>query len=203
MPSHTVTFTAEPGLTLSAYPRYTTAGAEVVFASADAVKVACTEDPFTVYSLYEVDVTESYAEWWIMPTSASSWSDFSGVRITFENNPVVIPTSASGSSDGRPSAASLTVFKDEEPEITVNLTDTDLTGLDLEFVIEDQEQNDKEVIASGDITAGEDYFTLTIPATITDEIGTYRWSLRDITGGGNTVISFGVLSVNYAASNDP
>ena len=206
MASHTITFSAEPGLTLSAYPRYEIDGDLVSLADWSTFRLACTETAFSHLSVYEVEVTDNFAEWWIMEagaTAPSDWTAFAGVSITFEEVTFGVAVSTSGTVEGRGSSASLVAYKDEEPTYTVTLENTDLTGRTLEFVIEDQEQTDKEVIADADIDAGENYFTVTIPTTITDEIGTYRWALRDITSGANTVVSFGVLSVNYAASNDP
>lgn len=204
MANHTVTFEASPGLTLSAYPRYYTDGTLVSLAVSAANDVLCTETSHPVKSVYTVTVSDSFSEWWIMTGTGlqPDWTAFANVTITFTTLSLAVPIVTSGTPGSRGVSTSLIAYKDEVPTYTVELEDTDLSGLTLEFVIEDQEQNDKEVISSGSIDAGEDYFTVTIPATITDEIGTYRWSLRDITGGANTIVSFGVLSVNYAASND-
>lgn len=200
MASYPVRFVATTGQTLSAYPRYTTAGAEISFSTANAAKVACVEDPFSVYSIYDVTVTDAYDEWWIMPTSASSWSEFSGINITFETliESQVIATSLATTGTN----TSLIAYKDEVPTFTVTVPDTDMSTMDLEFVIENQEQTDIVVVDQSDLEGYENYFTVTIPNTVTDEIGTYRWSLRNITSPINKVISFGILSVNYAASND-
>jgi hypothetical protein len=106
----------------------------------------------------------------------------------------------SGSTPERVSGTTITVYKDEEIDVTVS-TSANLTASTLQFVVEDAELNDVLVIENGDIARTSSSFTVGIPDTLTDELAQYGWTLRDITSG-NQVINRGVLSVEYAASKD-
>jgi hypothetical protein len=102
----------------------------------------------------------------------------------------------------RVSGQTITMFLNEIDDVSVTVEDTDLDALTLEFTVEDAERNDVVVIANGDITRSNQTFTVEIDTDVTDTIGQYYWSLRDITGGINEVVSHGVLVVAYAAAND-
>ena len=107
-----------------------------------------------------------------------------------------------GTSGGNPVASeTITVYKDEVLPVTVTL-DEDTTSKTLRFVIERDGGVDVLVVEDGSITRTTTSFTVSIPATVTDEVANHTWSLRDISTGYNRVIKCGVFSVGYAASKD-
>lgn len=110
----------------------------------------------------------------------------------------VYPVSAS--TPERVAGTTLTFYRDENRSVSV-VTDFVLDSLELEFVVEDSEGTDIQVIADGSIARSDKTFTVTIGTTVTATISNYRWALRDVTGSGNSVIARGVLSVQEAASN--
>lgn len=110
----------------------------------------------------------------------------------------VYPVSAS--TPERVAGTTITYYRDENRAVSV-VTDFVLDALTLEFVIEDSEGTDLLVIPDGSISKSNKTFTVTIGTTVTATISNYRWSLRDVTSGSNSVIARGVLSVQEAASN--
>jgi len=94
----------------------------------------------------------------------------------------------------------LTFYRDESRAVSV-VTDFTLTSLTLRFVVEDNDGNDVLVIENASITKSSQTFTVSITTAVTANLGNYRWSMRDITSG-NSVIAFGVLTVQEAASKD-
>jgi hypothetical protein len=110
----------------------------------------------------------------------------------------VYPVSAS--TPERVAGTTLTFYRDESRTVSV-VTDFTLTSLTLRFVVEDNDGNDVLVIENASITKSSQTFTVTITTAVTANLGNYRWSMRDITSG-NSVIAFGVLTVQEAASKD-
>jgi hypothetical protein len=110
----------------------------------------------------------------------------------------VYPVSAS--TPERVAGTTLTFYRDESRAVSV-VTDFTLTSLTLRFVVEDNDGNDVLVIENGSITKSSQTFTVSITTAVTANLGNYRWSMRDITSG-NSVIAFGVLTVQEAASKD-
>ena len=110
----------------------------------------------------------------------------------------VYPVSAS--TPERVAGTTLTFYRDESRAVSV-VTDFTLTSLTLRFVVEDNDGNDALVIENGSITKSSQTFTVSITTAVTANLGNYRWSMRDITSG-NSVIAFGVLTVQEAASKD-
>jgi hypothetical protein len=110
----------------------------------------------------------------------------------------VYPVSAS--TPERVAGTTLTFYRDESRTVSV-VTDFTLTSLTLRFVVEDNDGNDVLVIENAAITKSSQTFTVTITTAVTANLGNYRWSMRDITSG-NSVIAFGVLTVQEAASKD-
>lgn len=110
----------------------------------------------------------------------------------------VYPVSAS--TPERVAGTTLTFFRDESRAVSV-VTDFTLTSLTLRFVVEDNDGNDVLVIENAAITKSSQTFTVSITTAVTANLGNYRWSMRDITSG-NSVIAFGVLTVQEAASKD-
>ncbi len=110
----------------------------------------------------------------------------------------VYPVSAS--TPERVAGTTLTFYRDESRAVSV-VTDFTLTSLTLRFVVEDNDGNDVLVIENASITKSSQTFTVTITTAVTANLGNYRWSMRDITTG-NSVIAFGVLTVQEAASKD-
>ena len=110
----------------------------------------------------------------------------------------VYPVSAS--TPERVAGTTLTFYRDESRSVSV-VTDFTLTNLTLQFTVEDQDGNDVYTLANASITRSGQTFTIPITTAVTSGLGQYRWSMRDVTGGGNSVISRGVLAVEEAASN--
>ena len=110
----------------------------------------------------------------------------------------VYPVSAS--TPERVAGTTLTFYRDESRAVSV-VTDFTLTSLTLRLVVEDNDGNDVLVIENAAITKSQQTFTVSITTAVTANLGNYRWSMRDITSG-NSVIAFGVLTVQEAASKD-
>jgi hypothetical protein len=110
----------------------------------------------------------------------------------------VYPVSAS--TPERVAGTTLTFYRDESRSVSV-VTDFTLTNLTLQFTVEDQDGNDVYTLANASINRSGQTFTVPITTAVTSGLGQYRWSMRDITGGGNSVIAMGVLTVQEAASN--
>jgi len=108
----------------------------------------------------------------------------------------------SGTQPNRVDDTTLTLFKDESRPITLTLATGAFTGLTLRFCIENRERVDVQVIENAAIARTATTFTVTVSTAITANVGNYSWSLRDITGGINDVLLFGVLSVQNAANKD-
>jgi hypothetical protein len=106
----------------------------------------------------------------------------------------------SSSTPERVAGTTLTFYRDESRAVSV-VTDFTLTSLTLRFVVEDNDGNDVLVIENAAITKSGQTFTVSITTAVTANLGNYRWSMRDITTG-NSVIAFGVLTVQEAASKD-
>jgi len=140
-----------------------------------------------------------------IPTSGTTPTDPSvGILDTIRDgvNAVginVYPVSAS--TPERVNGTTITVYKDEQTNVTISTTAT-LTGLTLRFVAENRAGEDVLVVENAGFAARTaTSATLQIPSTLTDEIAVYNWTLRDITTG-NSVLARGVLSVQAAASKD-
>jgi hypothetical protein len=68
-------------------------------------------------------------------------------------------------------------------------------------VVENADGVDVYTLADGSISRSNQTFTVSITTAVTGGLGQYRWSMRDVTGGGSSVIAMGVLTVQEAASN--
>ena len=110
----------------------------------------------------------------------------------------VYPVSAS--TPERVAGTTLTFYRDESRSVSV-VTDFTLTSLTLQFTVEDQDGADVYTLNNASINRSGQTFTIPITTAVTGGLGQYRWSMRDITGGGNSVIAMGVLTVQEAASN--
>ena len=93
----------------------------------------------------------------------------------------------------------ITMQYNESTTATVNL-DENTTSATLQFVVSRPDGTDILTIANGSITRTSTSFTVTITTAVTATLGQYLWSLRDITGGTNRVVTKGVLTVQNAAS---
>ena len=109
----------------------------------------------------------------------------------------VYPVSAS--TPERVAGTTITYYRNEIRSVSV-VTDFTLTSLTLSFTIEDSEGTDLLTIADGSISRSDQTFTVSIGTAVTATISNYRWALRDLTGGTNSVIARGVLAVQEAAS---
>jgi hypothetical protein len=110
----------------------------------------------------------------------------------------VYPVSAS--TPERVAGTTLTFYRDESRSVSV-VTDFTLTNLTLQFTVEDQDGNDVYTLNNASINRSNQTFTVPVTTAVTGGLGQYRWSMRDITGGGSSVIAMGVLTVQEAASN--
>jgi hypothetical protein len=93
----------------------------------------------------------------------------------------------------------ITMQYNESTTATVNL-DENTTSATLQFVVSRPDGTDILTIANASITRTSTSFTVTITTAVTATLGQYLWSLRDITGGANRVVTKGVLTVQNAAS---
>jgi hypothetical protein len=110
----------------------------------------------------------------------------------------VYPVSAS--TPERVQGTTLTFYRNESRAVSV-VTDFTLTNLTLQFTVEDQDGNDVYALANGSISRSGQTFTVAVTTAVTGNLGQYRWSMRDISGGGSSVVAMGVLTVQEAASN--
>jgi hypothetical protein len=110
----------------------------------------------------------------------------------------VYPVAAS--TPDRVSGTTLTFYRNEARSVSI-LTDFTLTSMVLLFVVEDNRGNDVYALADGSISRSSQTATVAVTTAVTGSLGQYAWSLRDITGGLNSVVARGVLSVQLAASS--
>ena len=122
------------------------------------------------------------------------------IRDSITGNQTINVYPVSASTPERVAGTTLTFYRDESRSVSV-VTDFTLTSLTLQFTVEDQDGNDVYTLANASINRSGQTFTIPITTAVTGGLGQYRWSMRDITGGGNSVISRGVLAVEEAASN--
>jgi len=101
--------------------------------------------------------------------------------------------------EDRVNESTITMQYNESTTATVNL-DENTTSATLQFVVSRPDGTDILTIANGSITRTSTSFTITITTAVTATLGQYLWSLRDITGGANRVVTKGVLTVQNAAS---
>lgn len=101
--------------------------------------------------------------------------------------------------EDRVNESTITMQYNESTTASVNL-DEDTTSATLQFVVSRPDGNDILTIANGSIARTASSFTVTITTAVTATLGQYLWSLRDITGGTNRVVTKGVLTVQNAAS---
>jgi hypothetical protein len=101
--------------------------------------------------------------------------------------------------EDRVNESTITMQYNESTTASVNL-DEDTTSATLQFVVSRPDGTDVLTIANGSITRTSTSFTVTITTAVTATLGQYLWSLRDITGGTNRVVTKGVLTVQNAAS---
>jgi hypothetical protein len=119
---------------------------------------------------------------------------------TITGNQTINVYPVSASTPERVAGTTLTFYRDESRSVSV-ATDFTLTNLTLQFTVEDQDGNDVYALNNASINRSGQTFTVPVTTAVTGGLGQYRWSMRDVTGGGNSVISRGVLAVEEAASN--
>jgi hypothetical protein len=110
----------------------------------------------------------------------------------------VYPVSAS--TPERVQGTTLTLYRNESRSVSV-VTDFTLTSLTLQFTVEDADGVDVYTLANGSISRSGQTFTVAVTTAVTGNLGQYRWSMRDISSGGSSVVAMGVLTVQEAASN--
>jgi hypothetical protein len=119
---------------------------------------------------------------------------------TITGNQTINVYPVSASTPERVAGTTLTFYRDESRSVSV-VTDFTLTSLTLQFTVEDQDGADVYALANASINRSNQTFTVPITTAVTGGLGQYRWSMRDVTGGGSSVIAMGVLTVQEAASN--
>jgi hypothetical protein len=119
---------------------------------------------------------------------------------TITGNQTINVYPVSASTPERVAGTTLTFYRDESRSVSV-ATDFTLTNLTLQFTVEDQDGTDVYTLNNASINRSGQTFTIPITTAVTGGLGQYRWSMRDVTGGGNSVIAMGVLTVQEAASN--
>lgn len=117
---------------------------------------------------------------------------------------VTLPTSSTQIS--RVEGTEITAFINENLVVSQSVYDSesdpvDLSALTLKFVIATKNETHVLTINDADIdVTGTDSntFTLTLPDTFTDTLGSYQYSLRD--ASSDVVLAHGPLLVRYAAT---
>jgi hypothetical protein len=122
------------------------------------------------------------------------------IRDSITGNQTINVYPVSASTPERVAGTTLTFYRDESRSVSV-VTDFTLTNLTLQFTVEDQDGNDVYTLANASINRSNQTFTVPVTTAVTGGLGQYRWSMRDVTGGGNSVIAMGVLTVQEAAGN--
>jgi hypothetical protein len=139
-----------------------------------------------------------------VPTSGTTPTDpSSGILDTIRDSVGAIGINVypvSASTPERVAGTTITFYRDESRSVSV-VTDFTLTSLTLQFTVEDQDGNDVYTLANASINRSGQTFTVPVTTAVTGGLGQYRWSMRDVTGGGSSVIAMGVLTVQEAASN--
>jgi hypothetical protein len=97
--------------------------------------------------------------------------------------------------------STIIAYKDEVRTVTVPL-DENITTKTVKFCVEDEAGDDVFTLPNASITKTSTTFAFNTTTALTGQVADYTWSLRDITGGMDRVISKGVLSVQNAASAD-
>jgi hypothetical protein len=119
---------------------------------------------------------------------------------TITGNQTINVYPVSASTPERVAGTTLTFYRDESRSVSV-VTDFTLTNLTLQFTVEDQDGTDVYTLNNASINRSGQTFTVPVTTAVTGGLGQYRWSMRDVTGGGSSVIAMGVLTVQEAASN--
>jgi hypothetical protein len=122
-----------------------------------------------------------------------------GVMDAIKDKTDLITSSGISVLEDRVNESTITMQYNESTTATVNL-DENTTSATLVFVVSRPDGTDILTIANGSITRTSTSFTVTITTAVTATLGQYLWSLRDITGGTNRVVTKGVLTVQNAAS---
>ena len=138
-----------------------------------------------------------------VPTSGTTPTDpTTGILDTIRDSVAAVGINVypvSASTPERVAGTTITYYRNEIRTVSV-VTDFTLTSLTLTFTVEDSEGTDLLTIANASISRSDKTFTVSIGTAVTATISNYRWALRDITGGSNSVIARGVLTVQEAAS---
>ena len=122
-----------------------------------------------------------------------------GVIDAIKDKTDLITSSGISVLEDRVNESTITMQYNESTTATVNL-DENTTSATLQFVVSRPDGTDILTIANGSITRTATSFSVTITTAVTATLGQYLWSLRDITGGTNRVVTKGVLTVQNAAS---
>jgi hypothetical protein len=140
-----------------------------------------------------------------VPTSGTTPTDPSSgildeIRDSLPGTQTINVYPVSASTPERVAGTTITYYRNEIRSVSV-VTDFTLTSLTLQFTVEDQDGNDVYTLANASINRSGQTFTVPVTTAVTGGLGQYRWSMRDVTGGGSSVIAMGVLTVQEAASD--
>lgn len=125
---------------------------------------------------------------WLVGDSVSSGSNISTLTFSYDGN--------------REEEEVINVLYMESLPLTIYVSnesgDLDLTTKTLKFVVESLNKTDILTILNANISRTTDTANVTITTDVSSTIGTYRWSLRDLTSG-EIVLAHGKLDVSYVA----
>ena len=220
--TQTVEFFAAPSQTMTA--KLFAAGSDTQVASVAATEATNRKGVYTAaytdvaagtYRLLALVGTTPVASWWVdltlttatfvayeLPLGVFNSGDATQATLLQVKAKTDLITSSSISVlPDRVNNDTITMQFNESTTATVNL-DEDTTSATLQFVVARPDGTDVLTIANGSITRTSSDFTVTITTAVTATIGQYLWSLRNLTGGGNRVVTKGVLTVQNAASID-
>lgn len=89
------------------------------------------------------------------------------------------------------------LFFEEEVVLVININDTDMSSKTLAFNIEKSDRINIVSIPDASIQKTITNISVNIDGSVTNKLGTYLWSLRDLTSG-DTVLSSGIINVSRA-----
>jgi hypothetical protein len=118
-------------------------------------------------------------------------------------SPTVVTPVASTVDAGVVSEGVVTFYLDEGKTITITVVDNagnnvDMTGKTLALTVEDDNQVEAFIVASGSITGANGSVSIVVAAADIDQVGTYCYYLRE-PSNANRLWAKGVLHIRYAA----
>jgi len=122
--------------------------------------------------------------------------------VSGDGSNVVFTPVASTVDAGEVSGGVVTFYLDEGKTITITVVDDsgsniDMTGKTLTLTVEDDNQSEFFTVVSGDITGADGSVDVDVSESVTDQVGTYCYYLRE-PSNGNRLWAQGVLHIKYA-----